>query len=90
MLTINHQPYEPSEDKRLLDFLRNDLRLCSVKDGCSEGACGTCTVLVDGRAVKACLFKLSKLEGKSILTVEGLSVREKMYVNFEIENLSVK
>ena len=77
MLTINHQPYEPSEDKRLLDFLRNDLRLCSVKDGCSEGACGTCTVLVDGRAVKACLFKLSKLEGKSVLTVEGLSVREK-------------
>ncbi|MEG0268843.1 MAG: selenium-dependent xanthine dehydrogenase [Clostridia bacterium] len=77
MLTINQQSYEPTEDKRLLDFLRDDLHLCSVKDGCSEGACGTCTVLADGKAVKACIGKLSRFEGKSILTVEGLSEREK-------------
>lgn len=77
MLLVNHQPYEPKEDKRLLDFLRDDLRLRSVKDGCSEGACGTCTVLVDGKAVKSCVGRLSRYQGSSIVTVEGLSEREK-------------
>ena len=61
----------------LMDFLRNDCHLKSVKDGCSEGACGTCTVLIEGKAVKACTRKLSALDGKSIITVEGLSEREK-------------
>ena len=65
------------EDLKLIDVLRNDLGLKSVKDGCSEGACGTCTVLIDGKATKACVQKVSKMEGKSIVTVEGLSDREK-------------
>ncbi len=64
-------------DKPLLSYLRDDLRITSVKDGCSEGACGTCTVLVDGKAVKACVQKVSKFVGKKIVTVEGLRPREK-------------
>lgn len=65
------------ESKKLLEFLRDDLRLTSCKDGCSAGACGTCTVLIDGKASRACLFALAKLEGKHIVTLEGLSAREK-------------
>ena len=61
----------------LMEFLRDELKLTSVKDGCSQGACGTCTVIVDGLAKKACVLKTDKLENKSIITVEGLSEREK-------------
>jgi aldehyde oxidoreductase len=76
-LNINGNDVVSQEDKPLLNFLRDDLRITSAKDGCSEGACGTCTVLVDGKAVKACVQKVSRFEGKKILTVEGLSDREK-------------
>lgn len=65
------------EDKKLLTFLREELNLTGTKDGCSEGACGTCTVLIDGKKTKACATKLSRLEGKSVITIEGLSEREK-------------
>ena len=74
---VNGKKYEVERDKKLMRFLRDDLHLTSVKDGCSQGACGTCTVLVDGKATRACIPPLSKLEGKEILTVEGLSDREK-------------
>ena len=76
-LNVNGNTYTANHDKKLLAFLRDDLRLTAAKDGCSEGACGACTVLVDGKKVKACIPKISTLEGKSILTVEGLSQREK-------------
>ena len=76
-LHINGQIYETETDKKLIRYLRDDLRLTSVKDGCSEGACGTCTVIVDGKATRACIPTVSKMEGKKILTVEGLSQREK-------------
>lgn len=76
-LWINGQEIEADADRKLMDVLRNDLRLKSVKDGCSEGACGTCTVLIDGKATKSCVQKIGRLEGKHILTVEGLSEREK-------------
>ncbi|MBP6950563.1 MAG: 2Fe-2S iron-sulfur cluster binding domain-containing protein, partial [Clostridia bacterium] len=56
-LTVNNQTHTVNEDKRLIDFLRDDLLLMSVKDGCSEGACGTCSVIVDGKLVKACVQK---------------------------------
>ena len=62
---------------KLLDFLREDLRLTSVKEGCGEGACGTCMVLVNGKATLACTLAIAKLAGKSVLTVEGLTNREK-------------
>ncbi|HIY21846.1 MAG TPA: selenium-dependent xanthine dehydrogenase [Candidatus Flavonifractor merdigallinarum] len=60
------------EDKPLLRYLRDDLHLFSVKDGCSEGACGTCTIVVGGKAVKSCVLTTKKAVGKTILTVEGL------------------
>lgn len=74
---VNGKDYEVENDKKLMRFLRDDLHLTSVKDGCSEGVCGTCTVLVDGKTVKACIPMISKMEGKSIVTVEGLNEREK-------------
>jgi aldehyde oxidoreductase len=75
---VNGQLIETTqESKKLLNFLRDDLRLTSAKDGCSAGACGTCTVLVDGKATRACLPTLQKLQGKNVVTAEGLSPREK-------------
>ena len=75
-LNINGTLYESAHDKKLLRFLRDDLHLTATKDGCSEGACGTCTVLIDGKKVKACVPKISTLEGKQILTVEGIPEEE--------------
>ena len=64
-------------NRKLLDFLRGEMGLVGTKDGCSEGACGACTVLVDGKPTRACVPTLAKLEGKSVITIEGLSQREK-------------
>ena len=71
--TVNGRTVCAEKNQKLIRFLRDSLRLTSVKDGCSEGACGTCTVLIDGKATKACVPQTDKLEGKSIVTVEGLS-----------------
>jgi len=68
---------QTAAEGKLLPFLRDVCKLKSVKDGCSEGACGTCTVLIDGKVMRACLPKLSAMEGKRIVTVEGLSEEEK-------------
>ncbi len=76
-LTVNGQTVTCAENKKLLDFLRNDLGITPAKDGCNQGACGTCTVLVDGKATRACLPTLEKLEGKTVLTIEGFPQREK-------------
>ena len=75
--TVNGVLRETDEDKPLLRYLRDDLHLHSVKDGCSEGACGTCTVIVEDRAVRACVLTTKRVAGKHILTVEGLSDFEK-------------
>ncbi len=75
--SVNGKRVICEENKSLMDFLRDELRLMSVKDGCAEGACGACTVIVDGQAKKACVLKTDKLDKKTILTVEGLSEREK-------------
>ncbi|WP_297211646.1 selenium-dependent xanthine dehydrogenase, partial [uncultured Flavonifractor sp.] len=74
--TVNGVLRTTQEEKPLLRYLRDDLHLTSVKDGCSEGACGTCTILVDGKAVRACILSTKKAVGKTILTVEGLSYDE--------------
>jgi aerobic-type carbon monoxide dehydrogenase small subunit (CoxS/CutS family) len=75
--TVNGRTVTADKNQKLLRFLRDELRLTSVKDGCSEGACGTCTVLIDGKPTKSCVPQTDKLEGKSVLTVEGLSDFEK-------------
>ncbi len=75
--TVNGVERSTTEDKKLLRYLRDDLKLYSVKDGCSEGACGTCTVIVDGKPTRACVLTTRRAVGKTILTVEGLSIREK-------------
>lgn len=74
---VNGTTVQVTQNQKLLPYLRDTLRLTSVKDGCSEGACGTCTVLVDGKAQKACVLMTDKLEGKTVTTVEGLSDFEK-------------
>ena len=73
---VNGKQVQAHPEGRLLPFLREELKLTSVKDGCSEGACGTCTVIVDGKAMKACVQKLANMEGKSVVTCEGLTPRE--------------
>ena len=74
---VNGVPCSTEAEKPLLRYLRDELRLTSVKDGCSEGACGTCTILVDGKAVKACVLSTKRAAGKEIVTVEGLSEAER-------------
>ena len=64
---------EVSPDKRLLDLLREDLGLTGTKEGCGEGECGACTVLVDGHPMNSCLVLVAELDGKHVLTVEGLA-----------------
>ena len=57
---------------RALDFLREDLGLTGTKDGCGVGECGACTIVVDGRAVNACMIPAIQLDQTDVLTVEGL------------------
>ncbi len=71
--TVNGQVVTTRKKQTLLRFLRDELHLTSVKDGCSQGACGACTVIIDGKTCKACVPMTDRLEGKNILTVEGLS-----------------
>ena len=59
-------------DRRLLDFLREDLHLTGAKEGCGEGECGACTVIIDGRAQHSCLTMTGQIDGCEILTIEGL------------------
>ena len=59
-------------DKRLLDLLRDDLGLTGVKEGCGEGECGACTILLDGEAVHSCMVLAGELSGHHVTTIEGL------------------
>ena len=73
--TLNGEPVEilVSADKTLLRVLREDIRIMGTKEGCEEGECGACTVILDGKAVNACLVPAVQLEGRNVLTIEGLS-----------------
>jgi len=64
--------YELEEDKRLLDFIRDDLRMTGTKEGCGEGECGACTIIIDDEAVNSCLMFASEINGRNVLTIEGL------------------
>ena len=76
-ITINNTVYSVLEDMNLLDFLRDEARVTSLKNGCGEGSCGACMLMVDGKASRACLLTVAKASGKKLLTVEGLSERER-------------
>nr|WP_305182210.1 selenium-dependent xanthine dehydrogenase [uncultured Schaedlerella sp.] len=70
---VNGKTVKTDKKQSLLRFLRDELYMTSVKDGCSQGACGACTVIIDGVTCKACVPTTDRLEGKHVLTVEGLS-----------------
>jgi len=74
--TLNGSRVSVDTDKSLLDYLREDARLTSVKDGCGDGVCGSCSVIVNGKAVRACTLTVGKVNGKSVTTAEGLAARE--------------
>ncbi|HEX3763988.1 MAG TPA: 2Fe-2S iron-sulfur cluster-binding protein [Kofleriaceae bacterium] len=65
--------------KRLLDLLRDDLRLTGTKEGCGEGECGACTVLLDGEPVNSCLVAAGQCDGRRVTTVEGLAQGELLH-----------
>ncbi|MBA3455669.1 MAG: (2Fe-2S)-binding protein [Deltaproteobacteria bacterium] len=74
-LTVNGAMHavEVSPWKRLLDVLREDLRLTGTKEGCGEGECGACTVMLDGEAVNSCLVAVGQCDARTVTTVEGLA-----------------
>ena len=80
-LDVNGEEHllEVTPDRRLLDVLRDDLGLLSVREGCGIGLCGTCTILVDGKAISGCLMLATQAQGKEIVTVEGLSQNGKLH-----------
>jgi carbon-monoxide dehydrogenase small subunit len=75
---IDHDVTSPPMS-RLLDVLREDLRLTGVKEGCGEGECGACSVLIDGELVNSCLVPLLQVEGASITTIEGVAHEGKLH-----------
>jgi carbon-monoxide dehydrogenase small subunit len=70
---------ECSGSRRLIDVLREDLGLTGTKEGCGIGECGACTVLIDGKAVNACLILAGQIHGKNVVTVEGLAKSELLH-----------
>ena len=79
-LTLNGRPtiLDAADDRRLLWVLRDDLGLTGSKFGCNIGACGACTVLVDGKATRSCITEMKTVAGKKVTTIEGLADGEKL------------
>lgn len=82
---VNGKETIAAQDMGLMKYLREELGLTSVKNGCSEGACGTCSVLVDGKLTKACVLTTAKVAGKSVETLEGFTEREKEVYAYSFE-----
>ncbi len=80
-VTVNGESFreEVPATRSLLDFLRDDLGLTGTKEGCSEGECGACAVILDGRLVDACLIFAAEADGRSVETVEGLADGEELH-----------
>lgn len=66
--------------KRLLDVLREDMGFTGVKEGCGEGECGACSVIIDGKLINSCMVPIGTVEGKEVLTIEGLQQTERYNV----------
>lgn len=79
---VNEEPVSLSVEpmKRLIDILREDLELTGTKEGCSEGECGSCTVLLDGVAVHSCLTVAAQLADTHVTTIEGLAKQGKLTI----------
>ena len=80
-IIINQKKYHLSVDASdsLLTILREKLQLMGTKNGCNQGHCGACTVVMDGKAVKSCLIKDKRLENADITTIEGISVNYELH-----------
>jgi aerobic-type carbon monoxide dehydrogenase small subunit (CoxS/CutS family) len=78
---LNDQPVsvECTGSETLLSILREDFGLLGVKEGCGVGECGACTVLLDGRAINACLVAVGKVQERRVLTIEGLAKEGKLH-----------
>jgi len=81
VLTVNGVRHEVTVDPdvELLSVLRNQLELTGSKYGCGEGACGACTVLVNGKPLRSCIIPVSSAEGKEVTTIEGLEKNGKLH-----------
>ncbi len=79
--TLNNQAYqlEVPANRTLLDLIREDLGFTGTKRGCEIGECGACTVLIDGEAVNSCLVLAPQVDGKQVITVEGLMVNGRLH-----------
>jgi carbon-monoxide dehydrogenase small subunit len=79
--TVNGSPFQLDvrPDMRLLDVLRDHLNLTGTKEGCGEGECGACTVLLDGKPVNSCLVLVGQVEGRHVATIEGLSRENELH-----------
>jgi carbon-monoxide dehydrogenase small subunit len=79
-LTVNREKrrYRGPRFKRLLDVLREDFALTGTKEGCGEGECGACTVLLDGEPVNSCLIPVAQAEGSRVETVESLGTTSRL------------
>jgi carbon-monoxide dehydrogenase small subunit len=80
-LTVNDEVYDVvcTPNRTLLEVLRDDLGLTGAKEGCGEGACGACTILLDGRPIRSCLALAVEIQGKTITTIEGLAEGSKLH-----------